>query len=86
VPYNEREDPAAWDPAYIYNASIYAMKRDFFLRENTFVSQRSVPLVTDRFHSADIDEKIDALVVELYFDVLGLDPFGDRKDATARAS
>jgi CMP-N-acetylneuraminic acid synthetase len=86
VPYNEREDPAGWDAGYIYNASIYAMKRDFFLRENTFVSQRSVPLVVDRFHSADIDEKIDALVAELYFDALGLDPFGDRTDATARAS
>ena len=86
VPYNEREDPATWDAAYIYNASIYAMKRDFFQRENSFVSQRSVPLVTDRFHSADIDEKIDALVAELYFDELGLDPFGDRTDATARAS
>ncbi len=86
VPYNEKEDPTSWDAAYIYNASIYAMKRDFFLRENCFVSQRSVPLVIDRFHSADIDEKIDALVAELYFDVLGLDPFGDRKDATARAS
>ena len=49
VPYNEREDPATWDAAYIYNASIYAMKREFFLRENSFVSQRSVPLVTDRF-------------------------------------
>jgi len=77
VPYNEREDAANWDAGYIYNASIYAMKRDFFLRENIFVSQRSVPLVMDRFHSADIDEKIDALVAELYFDHLGLDPFGD---------
>ena len=89
VPYNEREDAAQWDAGYIYNASIYAMKRDFFLRENCFVSQRSVPLVMDRFHSADVDEKIDALVAELYFDHLGLDPFGDRSGegaAAARAS
>ncbi|HZS64111.1 MAG TPA: acylneuraminate cytidylyltransferase family protein [Xanthobacteraceae bacterium] len=79
VPYNERENPAQWDAAHIYNASIYAMKRDFFLRENSFVSQHSVPLVMDRFHSADIDERVDAVVVEAYFDHLGLDPFGDRE-------
>jgi CMP-N,N'-diacetyllegionaminic acid synthase len=89
VPYNEREDPANWDAGYIYNASIYAMKRDFFLREMSFVSQRSVPLVMDRFHSADIDEKIDALVAELYFEHLGLDPFcdaGGTKPSAAQAS
>jgi CMP-N-acetylneuraminic acid synthetase len=61
------------------------MKRDFFLRENSFVSQRSVPLVMDRFHSADIDEKIDAVVAEAYFDYLGLDPFGDRGAARKTA-
>jgi CMP-N,N'-diacetyllegionaminic acid synthase len=78
VPFNERENADEWDAGYIYNASIYAMKRDFFLREESFVSQRSVPLVMDRYHSADIDEEIDALVAELYFDHLGWDPFGDR--------
>jgi CMP-N-acetylneuraminic acid synthetase len=77
-PYNPAEDEANWEPCYTYNAAIYAMKRDFFLRENCFVSQRSVPLVMDRFFSADIDEKIDALVAELYFEYLGLDPFGDQ--------
>jgi len=87
VPYNERENVSNWDGAYIYNASIYAMKREFFLRENSFVAQRSVPLVMDRFHSADIDEKIDALVAELYFDHLGLNPLGNRSAAgTASAA
>jgi CMP-N,N'-diacetyllegionaminic acid synthase len=79
--YNPAEDEKNWEPCYTYNAAIYAMKRDFFLRENNFVSQRSVPLVMDRFYSADIDEEIDALVAELYFDYLGLDPFGDRGGA-----
>ena len=74
-PYNPAEDKKAWEPCYIYNASIYAMKRDFFLRENRFVSQRSVPLLMDRFHSADIDEAIDLLVAELYVQRLGLSPF-----------
>jgi CMP-N,N'-diacetyllegionaminic acid synthase len=89
VPYNEGEDGSNWDAGFIYNASIYAMKRDFFLREMSFVSQRSVPLVMDRFHSADIDEKIDALVAELYFEHLGLDPFcdaGGAKPLAAQAS
>ena len=74
-PYNPAEDPKAWEPCYTYNAAIYAMKRDFFLREEKFVSQRSVPLLMDRFHSADIDEEIDLLVAELYVQQLGLSPF-----------
>jgi CMP-N-acetylneuraminic acid synthetase len=77
-PYNPAEDAKDFEGCYMYNAALYAMKRDFFLRENSFVSQRSVPLVMDRFHSADIDEKIDAVVAEAYFDYLGLDPFGYR--------
>ena len=82
-PYNPAEDEKAWEPCYTYNASIYAMKRDFFLREERFVSQRSVPLVMDRFHSADIDEEIDLLVAELYMQRLGLSPFGHEGDARA---
>lgn len=84
-PYNPAEDAKDFEGCYMYNAALYAMKRDFFLRENSFVSQRSVPLVMDRFHSADIDEKIDAVVVEAYFDYLGLDPFGDRSAARKTA-
>lgn len=75
VPYNPAENPRDWEGCYTYNAAIYAMKRDFFLRENAFVSQASVPLFMDRFFSADIDEKIDALVAELYFDYLNWNPF-----------
>ena len=78
VPYNPAEDEEDWEPCYTYNASIYAMKRDFLVREMKFVSQRSVPLLMDRFHSTDIDEEIDARIAELYFDHLGWDPFGDR--------
>lgn len=54
------------EPAYLYNAAIYAMKRDWFLRHEAFVSDRSVPLVMDRWHSLDIDEEIDLKVAELY--------------------
>ena len=82
-PYNPAEDEKAWEPCYTYNASIYAMKRDFFLREERFVAQRSVPIVMDRFHSADIDEEIDLFVAELYVQQLGLSPFAQSGDARA---
>lgn len=85
-PYNPAEDAKDFEGCYIYNAALYAMKRDFFLREMSFVSQRSVPLVMDRFHSADIDEKVDAVVAEAYFDFLGHDPFGDRNAARESVS
>jgi CMP-N-acetylneuraminic acid synthetase len=84
-PYNPAEDPNTWEPCYTYNASIYAMKRDFFLRGNRFVSQRSVPLIMDRFHSADIDEAIDLLVAELYVQRLGLSPFASSGEQAPRA-
>jgi CMP-N-acetylneuraminic acid synthetase len=85
-PYNPAEDATDFEGCYMYNAALYAMKRDFFLRENSFVSQRSVPLVMDRFHSADIDEKIDAVVAEAYFAYLGLDPFGTGAPGVAASS
>jgi CMP-N-acetylneuraminic acid synthetase len=86
-PYNPAEDARDFEGCYMYNAALYAMKRDFFLREMSFVSQRSVPLVMDRFHSADIDEKVDALIAEAFMDHLRWDPFGDRyPDAKAAVS
>jgi CMP-N-acetylneuraminic acid synthetase len=85
-PYNPAEDPKDFEGCYMYNAALYAMKRDFFLREMSFVSQRSVPLVMDRFHSADIDEKVDALIAEAFFDYLGLDPFGAKKNDKSASS
>ena len=75
-PYNPAEDERNWEPCYTYNAALYAMKREFFLRENRFVSQRSVPLVMDRFHSADIDEAVDLVIAETYVQRLGVGAFG----------
>jgi CMP-N,N'-diacetyllegionaminic acid synthase len=87
-PYNPAEDEKNWEPCYTYNAAIYAMKREFFLRENRFVAQRSVPLVMDRFHSADIDEEIDFIIAEIYVKRLGLQHFAgiaaDEQSATTR--
>jgi CMP-N,N'-diacetyllegionaminic acid synthase len=90
-PYNPAENETLWEPCYTYNASIYAMKRDFFVREQRFVSQRSVPLLMDGYHSADIDEEIDLVIAETYLTRLGLSPFvmaggegGARASGTAR--
>lgn len=57
------------EPIYLYNASIYAAKRAYLLRvgEVMGINVKSVPLVMDRFHSADIDEAADVAVVEAYF-------------------
>jgi len=60
---DEEED---WEPFYIYNASIYAIKREYFLSERKFISKKQVPLVMDEFHSADIDTYADVLVIEAY--------------------
>jgi len=85
-PYNPAEYARDFEGCYMYNAALYAMKRDFFLREMSFVSQRSVPLVMDRFHSADIDEKVDAIIAEAFFDYLGHDPFGTGKSGDVVSS
>jgi len=54
------------DPFYIYNASIYAVKREYFMRERRFVSDRQIPYKMDKFHSVDVDEYEDLLVAEAY--------------------
>jgi CMP-N-acetylneuraminic acid synthetase len=52
--------------SYMLNASIYAMKRDWFVENNEHTDDCMVPLVMDRFHSLDIDEEIDLKIAELY--------------------
>lgn len=52
--------------AYVLNASIYAMKRDWLIRTGEHVSSDSMPLFMDRRHSIDINEEIDLKVAELY--------------------
>lgn len=57
-------EPYGTGSAYIYNASIYGMKRDFLLRERKFAADVSVPLVMDKLHSVDIDDAFDFAVAE----------------------
>jgi len=51
---------------YLYNASIYAVKRDYFVRSNKLVSKKQIPIVMDIFHSIDIDTHADFLVAKTY--------------------
>jgi CMP-N-acetylneuraminic acid synthetase len=64
-----KDEPESADvePFYLYNASIYAARRDYFLRAGKLISRRQIPLVMDRYHSSDIDELADVAIVEAYF-------------------
>jgi len=58
------------EPFYIYNAALYAVKRDYFVRENKLISDIQVPLVMDKYHSTDVDDLADSLVAETYLQYL----------------
>lgn len=51
---------------YLYNASIYAVKRDYFVSNNKLISKKQIPIVMDVFHSIDIDTHADFLVANTY--------------------
>jgi CMP-N-acetylneuraminic acid synthetase len=63
----DETDGADVEPFFLYNASIYAARREYFMRERKLVSRRQVPLIMDRYHSIDIDEEADLAVAEAYF-------------------
>lgn len=71
VDYVPIEPGADWEPYYIYNAAIYAIRRDWLLEQRSFVSPRQVPLPMDEFHSTDIDTMSDLLVAEARLRFLG---------------
>jgi CMP-N,N'-diacetyllegionaminic acid synthase len=60
----------AREPFYIYNASLYAVKRDYFVKEKRFTADRQIPLIMDNYHSTDVDEQADLIVAEEYLKVL----------------
>ncbi len=64
------EDGRNIEPFYLYNASIYAVKRDFFVRERKLVSEKQVPIVMDQLHSVDIDTEADLVMAEAYLKYL----------------
>ena len=63
-PYCDRATGKDWEPFYIYNASIYAMRRDYLINEQKMVSNRQVPLLMDDLHSIDVDTELDAIYAD----------------------
>lgn len=68
------KDPSESEAFYLYNASIYAAKRDYFRREGKLISRCQVPLLMDAIHSIDVDEEVDFLVAETYIAYLASNP------------
>lgn len=64
------EDPADTEPFYLYNAALYGVKRDFFIKHNKLISPRQVPLIMDPIYSVDVDTKADFLMAETYLNYL----------------
>ncbi len=63
VPVADFTDP---EPFYLYNAALYAVRREFFVRTGEIMSPRQVPIPMDDFHSTDIDTMADFLKAEAY--------------------
>jgi CMP-N-acetylneuraminic acid synthetase len=64
------ENPMDTEPAYMYNAALYAVKRDYFIKHNKLISPRQVPLIMDTIYSVDVDTVADFLVAETYLNYL----------------
>ena len=58
------------EPFYLYNAALYAVKRDYFVKYKKLISPKQLPLVMDQFHSIDIDTEADFLVAEAYINFM----------------
>jgi len=66
VAYNSEETQDQREPFFIYNASLYAVKRDYFINEKRFIADNQIPFIMDKYHSVDVDEIVDKLVAEVY--------------------
>jgi CMP-N,N'-diacetyllegionaminic acid synthase len=64
------KDPGNAEPFYIYNAALYAVKRDYFIKHHKLISSPQVPLLMDPFHSVDVDTEADFLMAETYLNFL----------------
>jgi CMP-N,N'-diacetyllegionaminic acid synthase len=64
------DDPANAEPFYLYNAALYAVKRDYFIKHNKLISPRQIPLIMDAIYSVDVDTKADFLIAETYLNHL----------------
>lgn len=66
IPYCTHSNPELREPFYIYNAALYAVKRDYFVNNKKLISDKQVPFIMDKFHSVDVDQLEDMLVAEAY--------------------
>lgn len=51
---------------YLYNASIYAVNRDYFLKENKLISNMQIPIIMDYKHSIDVDTEEEFIIAEFF--------------------
>lgn len=68
--YSPVEDPADTEPFYLYNAALYGVKRDYFIKHKKMISAQQVPLVMDPIYSVDVDTEADFLMAETYLNYL----------------
>ena len=64
------EDPADTEPFYMYNAALYAVKRDYFIKHKKLISPQQVPIIMDPIYSVDVDTEADFLMAETYLNYL----------------
>jgi CMP-N-acetylneuraminic acid synthetase len=64
------EDPSNAEPFYLYNAALYAVKRDYFIQNRKLISPKQVPIIMDPIYSVDVDTEADFLMAETYLNYL----------------
>ena len=64
------DNPADTEPFYLYNAALYGVKRDYFIKYKKLISPRQVPLIMDPFYSVDVDTEADFLMAETYLNYM----------------
>ena len=64
MPYaNKLSDPN--EAFYLYNAALYATKRQYFVETSSYFSDEQEPLFMDRVCSLDVDDRNDFAIVEM---------------------
>jgi CMP-N,N'-diacetyllegionaminic acid synthase len=71
------------EPFFIYNAAIYAARRNYFVEQNSFFSSEQIPLFMGKVCSQDIDELLDFQIVEMIMKTYSIslkEPYTDERD------
>jgi CMP-N,N'-diacetyllegionaminic acid synthase len=64
------QDPTNAEAFYLYNAALYGVKRDYFVKYKKLISAKQVPVVMDQIYSVDVDTEADFLLAETYLNYL----------------